>query len=373
MSLHSEQGFVVGLYCRFGRTDIYIYSQVSIPQAAFTYKYSTAGGVELPVLLAQHLNEHFKPSRPLDGSEIRITGAATAMHEILGWAVGDPGDAIMTSKPVYGRLELDFGNKAGLKMVYADTTWQDAFDPGVVDAFEKTLADYRGDGINIRAVLIVNPNNPVGRCYPRQTLTEIMKFCQRHQIHFISDEIYASSVFSDELPPFTSVLSIAPGIIDDQLLHVTYGFSKDFGAAGLRIGCVVTRSPFILKVVQMTTRFHNPSGASVAIVSAMLEDREWCNAFLASSRFKIAVAYEFMTTGLLNLGIEFVPANAGFFVYVDLSPYLVQGTADPEFDLSQRLLDGGVFLHPKEEHGEMGWYRMVYTQEPRIVAEGLRR
>lgn len=350
-----------------------MYSQVSISQAAFTYKYSTAGGARLPVLLAQHLNEHFKPSRPLDGSEIRITGGATAMHEILGWAVGDPSDGILTSKPVYGRLELDFGNKADLRMIYADTTWQDSFDSGVVDTFEKKLADSHAAGINIRALLIINPNNPVGRCYPRQTLMEIMRFCQRHQIHLISDEIYGSSVFSDELAPFTSALSIEPGIIDDQLLHVTYGFSKDFGAAGLRLGCVVTRNTTMLKVVQMTARFHNPSGASLAIVNAMLEDRDWCNTFLGSSRRKIGEAYAFITTGLLDLGIGFVPANAGFFVYADLSPYLIQGTADAEFDLSQRLLDGGVFLHPKEEHGERGWYRMVYTQEKRIVAEGLRR
>ena len=325
------------------------------------------------MLLAQHLNEHFKPSRPLDGSEIRITGAATAMHEILGWAVGDPKDCILTSRPAYGRLELDFGNKAGLKMIYADTTWQNSFSPGVVDAFEKALADSHAAGLTIRALFIINPNNPVGRCYPRETLVEIMRFCQRHQIHMISDEIYGSSVFSSELPEFTSVLSIEPGVIEDQLLHVTYGFSKDFGAAGLRLGCIITRNPSILKVVQMTTRFHNPSGASIAIASAMLEDRDWCNGFLASSRRKIGEAYAFITAALRKMGIYFVPANAGFFVYIDLSPYLTPGIADTEFDLSQRLLNGGVFLHPKEEHGEAGWYRMIYTQDQNTVAEGLRR
>jgi histidinol-phosphate/aromatic aminotransferase/cobyric acid decarboxylase-like protein len=123
----------------------------------------------------------------------------------------------------------------------------------------------------------------------------------------------------------------------------------------------------------MTARFHNPSGASVAIASAMLKDRDWCNAFLRNSQRMIGASYRFIAKGLQDLGIRFVPANAGFFVYVDLSPYLPRGTADPEFDLSQRLLDGGVFLHPKEEHGEMGWYRMVYTQDARVVAEGLQR
>ncbi|KXJ88325.1 putative aspartate aminotransferase [Microdochium bolleyi] len=363
--------------------DKFTCEKVRIPQDALTYQYSTAGGARLPILIAQHLNEHFKPARALNGSEIRVTGAATAMHEILGWAVGDLGDGILTSRPAYGRLELDFGNKAGLSMVYADdTNWCNAFDPPVVYKFERAMA---ASPVRVRALFIINPHNPVGRCYPRETLVEIMRFCQKHQIHLISDEIYGSSVFRStddpKLPDFTSVLAIEPGVIDDRLLHVTYGFSKDFGAAGLRLGCIITRSPRVLDVVQMAMRFHNPSGASVAIFSAILEDRNWCNAFLAESRRKIGEAYAFVTAGLTRMGISFVSAIAGFFVYVDLSPFLttIQSTAegkeeqDPEFALAQKFLDAGVFLHPKEEHGGWGWFRIVYTQERHIVTEGLRR
>ncbi|CAG9974196.1 unnamed protein product [Clonostachys byssicola] len=346
---------------------------VTFPKSVFSYSYSTAGGPELPAVIAQHVNEYFQPSRLLDGSEIRVTGAATAMHEILGWAVGNPHDGILTSRPVYGRFELDFGNKAGLRMVYADTTAENSFDVDVVNAFEKALAESRAAGVQIRALLIVNPNNPVGRCYPKETLIEIMKFCQKNRLHLISDEIYATSVFSSDLPVFTSVLSIKPGFLNDELLHVIYGFSKDFGAAGLRLGCLITRSEPMLKLIQMTMRFHNPSGASVAIATAMLSNREWCTQFVSNTRHRIGEAYQHVTAGLRELGINYLPANAGFFVYVDLSPYLDQSAEDPEFNFSQKLLDAGVFLHPKEEHGRQGWYRIVYTQPPEVVDEGLRR
>lgn len=58
-----------------------------------------------------------------------------------------------------------------------------------------------------------------------------MKFCQRHQIHLISDEIYALSVwYNPEAPDavtFTSVLSIdMDGIINPSLVHVLWGMSK---------------------------------------------------------------------------------------------------------------------------------------------------
>lgn len=57
-----------------------------------------------------------------------------------------------------------------------------------------------------------------------------MKFCQKHNIHLISDEIYALTVFDSKSPaslPFTSVLSFdTAGMIDPNYLHVTYGMSK---------------------------------------------------------------------------------------------------------------------------------------------------
>jgi 1-aminocyclopropane-1-carboxylate synthase len=56
-----------------------------------------------------------------------------------------------------------------------------------------------------------------------------MRFCSKHSIHLISDEIYALSVYhTDNIhPSFTSVLSIDPsGIIDRNFVHVLYGMAK---------------------------------------------------------------------------------------------------------------------------------------------------
>lgn len=179
--------------------------------------------------------------------------------------------------------------------------------------------------------------------------------------------------------PFTSVLSIdSESLIAPELLHVTYGLSKDFGVAGLRVGAIITRSKPILRAIEAVMRFHNPSGASLAIGSAILEDREWCRAFIDGSRTKLAQAYKHVTRGLRNIGIRYLPGtNAGFFVWVDLSPYLpsnLDGEANAEFALAKTLKHHGVFLHPREEHSlKQGWLRMVYTQDSRIVTEGLDR
>jgi 1-aminocyclopropane-1-carboxylate synthase len=103
----------------------------------------------------------------------------------------------------------------------------------------------------------------IGRCYPVETLRAIAQFCQKHTLHLISDEVYASCVFDTghpEAAPFTSMLSFdLPSLIDPSLVHVLYGFSKvrartthlvtqvnislqDFASGGLHLGFLVTQN-----------------------------------------------------------------------------------------------------------------------------------
>jgi xeroderma pigmentosum group C-complementing protein len=68
-----------------------------------------------------------------------------------------------------------------------------------------------------------------GKCYTREALEAILRFCNKHNIHLISDEIYAQSVYgmSSAYTEFTSVLSIdMTGVINENLVHVMYGMSK---------------------------------------------------------------------------------------------------------------------------------------------------
>lgn len=69
--------------------------------------------------------------------------------------------------------------------------------------------------------------------------------------------------------------------------------------------------------------------------------------------------------------------NAGFFIYIDLSPFLPKDGStiqEREFALAQKFVDAGVFLHPGEEHGkEAGWFRFVFSQDEETLKEGLRR
>ena len=65
-------------------------------------------------------------------------------------------------------------------------------------------------------------------------------------------------------------------------------------------------------------------------------------------------------------------------MYIDLSPYLPAdegiSSREREFALAQRFVNAGVFLHPGEEHSkDVGWFRLVFSQEEETLKEGLRR
>lgn len=133
-----------------------------IPGDAFRYAYCTNGGPRLPSAFAAHINEYFNPHAPVTSDDIKITAAATALHHTLAYSFCAPGEAILTTKPYYGRFELDFGNEAGVQLVAAEMDHERCFDEDVIEALEQKLKESEAAGVKVRALLIVNPHNPLG-------------------------------------------------------------------------------------------------------------------------------------------------------------------------------------------------------------------
>ena len=62
-------------------------------------------------------------------------------------------------------------------------------------------------GKKVKGFIFCNPNNPLGVVYSKELTISLMKVCRKYKVHFISDEIYALSVF-DPSAKFHSILSI---------------------------------------------------------------------------------------------------------------------------------------------------------------------
>ena len=72
---------------------------------------------------------------------------------------------------------------------------------------ENKILKEADSGKTVKAFMYCNPNNPLGVVYPRDLTISLMEVCKKHKVHFISDEIYALSVF-DPATTFDSALSI---------------------------------------------------------------------------------------------------------------------------------------------------------------------
>jgi len=81
-----------------------------------------------------------------------------------------------------------------------------------------------------RAIVVVNPNNPTGAVYPRETLAAIAALAEKHRLVVLSDEIYDQILYDDaEFVPLAT-------LVHDTLCCTLSGLSKVYRACGYRVG-----------------------------------------------------------------------------------------------------------------------------------------
>ncbi|KAI9688278.1 MAG: hypothetical protein M1820_010306 [Bogoriella megaspora] len=348
------------------------------------YYQGSRGTQRLRITMANFLNNRFHPHSPVNVAEITFAAGVTPLTETLTAILTNPGEGILVGRPIYGSFKTDITTTTESHLVYTSFSTTDQFSPSCISAYEARLLASKEEGIPIRALLICNPHNPLGECYPRETLIALLQFCAKYSIHLISDEIYALSIFDPDArkTPFTSILSIdLQEIISPDLVHVLYGTSKDFAAPGLRIGCLISRNTQIIRATESLARFHPPSNFSDAIVAEILEDAAFVDEFLRRSNEGLREMYFLVRNMLDEAGIDYYRrGNAGFFLWVDLSPYLdleaVGGDGwETERQLAKEITDARVDLARGESYGSEtpGWFRVIFSVERDMVIEGVKR
>ncbi|KAJ5703990.1 hypothetical protein N7493_011128 [Penicillium malachiteum] len=333
------------------------------------------GSSSLAKAVADFINLNFNPSQNIRPEHIMGANGVSSLLDILSFSVCDPGEAIMLATPNYGMFKHDMQSRNDIRFVDVECDLEDKyFDrftasnaDALVEKYEVAYMKACEDGIRIRAILLCNPCNPLGRCYSRHTLERLAQFCGRRGLHLISDEIYALSAIhpnangstrESTMESFTSALSISIEGIDTNMVHVLYGCSKDFGLSALRLGFLITQN-VILK--ESCRRISVPTWVTTfsdRIFTAFLNDRDFHSSYIRQYQIKLSEAHTLTTTFLQEHAIPFSPSNAGLFLWIDLSSSLryFQGPgneangedASPEMQLTRYLLKQGVYLNPSE-------------------------
>ena len=84
-----------------------------------------------------------------------------------------------------------------------------------------------------RAIVVINPNNPTGALYPKETLIGIIDIARKHGLIIYADEIYDKVLYDEAV--HVSMASLA-----EDVLFVTFnGLSKNYRTCGYRAGWMV--------------------------------------------------------------------------------------------------------------------------------------
>ena len=334
-----------------------------------TYGAGPTGSPELRSKLASFVNQTFNAYAPVESNHICLcNGAASAVNN-FSFCVGEPGDGILVGRPLYVGFFDDIEASAKLKPVLVSMHGADPMSVDAVQQYERTLIEAQSNGTTIRAILLSNPHNPLGRPYSRIALEAYLKLCDKYKIHLLSDEVYANSYFaSDDFPrppQFNSILSFdLTQYIDPSLVHVIYGMSKDFCANGLRIGAFISRSnEAMLKAFRSISVFSWSSSLAEHVWLNLLSDKDFLDHHLLTMQKGLMNAYNYATRRLKENGVRYNAASVSSFIWIDLAEYLEEDNEDAELALNWRMVKAGVWLSMgasfgSEKHGN---YRLTFA------------
>jgi histidinol-phosphate aminotransferase len=178
-----------------------------------------------------------------------------------------------------------------------------------------------------RVVFLTNPNNPTGVPVPLDAIRTVARAVPPSAVVFV-DEAYAEFAgvsFIGELPAFPNVV-------------VGRTFSKAFGLAGLRIGCMVGATER-LDPIRRAVPVYSVNVAAVAAIQAALHDLDHLRSYLRQVEASKALLYE----ACGRLGLTYVQSRSNFVLVRagERAEALVKGAFDRGIYIRDRSTEPG--------------------------------
>ncbi|XP_037033778.1 1-aminocyclopropane-1-carboxylate synthase-like protein 1 isoform X2 [Bradysia coprophila] len=342
-----------------------------VDQSHFRY-YQFWGTNDFLQELASFMTKCFKPWKAeISMENLLIFNGALLTLDLLGCLLGDANDVFLCPSPAYPSYFHACVQRWDIEMVTvplkvvepSKETDLDVHFELTLEDIEKVFVEECAKGKNVRAFLLNNPQNPLGKVFDRQLVVDIMKFCQRNGLHLIVDEMYALSAFDTETD-YNSVLSMnTDDFIQPDMLHVIWGFSKDLCLVSYRTGVLHTRNEPLKLNLKSMAAFQASSVPTMVILRNILKDHEWFHGtFFPENHKKLRQAYSNAKNKFASKGIRTTCSSAGFFFLADFRSFIVPLTDDNCHELVKTFYDNKVYLTPYwEMKAPMGWFRVVFS------------
>lgn len=290
-----------------------------------------------------------------------IDSAARGM-EIIAKTVLQPGDEAIVFDPV------DFLFKTSVEAA-----------GGKVILFPMKIKDGKIDFSDLESYItpktkmlgLCNPHNPLGMVYPIEDLEHILSLSEKYGFYIMNDEIWSDIVYPDA--KFNSIISL--GSERNKRTVSVFGFSKSFGIAGLRAGCIYCQEEEIFNKIVDTSLVNTTIGgisslSQIAGMACMNKCYYWVDKFVLQMMENRDYALERISK---MPKIKCHKPSATFVIFPDISETKMDPVEFVDYVREKYKLSivpgGDRFFGP----GSAGHIRICLATSHEVLKEGLDR
>jgi cystathionine beta-lyase len=301
----------------------------------------------------------------VDPLQVRIAAdVGVGIVEVLR-VITKPGDKILINSPVYPNF-WTWCTETHLEQVDVPLTQSENAINGSNwildwDGIEKAYAS------GIKAHLICNPHNPLGRVYTREELSRLADLAKKHNVYVLSDEIHAPLTFAEQ--KFTPFLSVSENA---RAVGITItAASKGWNIAGLKCAIIVSENEKVhetLNGIAPATHYRASLLGAFASVAAFEKGEPWLDSAMVEIDKNRNLVAELIAAKTPGVGYR-IP-HCSYLAWLDLTSFNLG--EDPSAVLIEK---GKVAFVPGVRFGAQSsqFVRLNFATSPQILEEAFNR
>jgi cystathionine beta-lyase len=301
----------------------------------------------------------------VDPLQVRIAAdVGVGVVEVLR-VITKPGDKFMINSPVYPNF-FTWCNETHLELVDVPLSQSDVEINGshwILDwaGIEKAYAS------GIKAHLICNPHNPLGRIYTHEELSRLAELAKKYNVYLLSDEIHAPLTYSEQVfTPFLTVSDTAREVG----ITITAA-SKGWNIAGLKCAIIVTENEKMfetLNAIAPATHYRASLLGAFATVTAFEKGEPWLDSLMVQLDHNRNLVAELIAAKTPGVGYR-IP-HCSYLAWLDLSTFNLG--EDPSAILIEKAK---VAFVPGIRFGTQSaqFVRLNFATSPEILEEAFNR
>ncbi len=224
------------------------------------------------------------------------------MSAMLG--VVDPGDEVVVFEPFYENYGPDaiLSGAVPRYVTLHEPDWR--LDP---DELAAAFND------RTRAIIINTPNNPTGKVFTREELTQIAALCQKWGVVAITDEIYEHILYEGEHIPIASLDGMRERTVTINSLSKTYSLT------GWRVGWALA-PPVLSDAIRKVHDFLTV-GAAAPLQEAGVVALGFSDEYYRQLSVDYRARRDVLLPALEEAGFSCYKPNGAYYVMTDISRF----------------------------------------------------